>query len=287
MLNNLLDQLRLELSQSEGNNDGIAWPEICPENYFVSPFRPFRRQIIIRLINHLENYQRVMAEEESVQRKKLANEWVLKADPVYNSSLASKELRDAIVERSFPCDQEVFEMAYTEIFEEKFNNVAIVKLDAYDLVPKKIPAIMILESGLKERYLLEKCQSHDITLRKLEDLLFLRKEHKAGLYKLIELCDRGFSIIEIEFFMTVREGTDFSISINKIVEFWQCFNCPDDPGQIVNAIMRIAAEFDIYPSQAVKRIMDTARKNEQFEIEGVLDFMLIDAAEVIHALNED
>lgn len=170
-------------------------------------------------------------------------------------------------------------MANNEILD---NNVAIAVIDPGDMVPKKIPASIILESGHKESFLLKKCQEYKITLRKLEDLVCLRTQFKAGLERLIELNQEGYSINEIEYFLSIREATA-GVTIKTIIELWKTFNKPEDPGCLSEAIMKICSEFDIFPSQALKRIIETAHKLGQYEIEGVMDFLLIDEEEIQQA----
>jgi len=289
MLDKLLEQLKNELKNFAREENGESKQNL--QDFFVSPWRPSGQQLLKKLIAHLEKYQAMMAEDIQEQNRVEINKDLLAINPVFSSERTPFQVRQSIKTRRLHYDPELFEKIYNEILTtgepgpQGHNAIAVI--NAYDLVPQRIPAIMILESGLKEAYLLKKCQEHGITLRKLDDLLFLRKEYKTGFYKLVELCDQGFSVKDIELFMSVREAVDFSVSINKIIEFWQCFGQPDDPGCMAHAIMRISEEFDIYPSQAVKRMIKTARELEQFEIEGVLDFIFIDEAEVSHALNDD
>lgn len=130
----------------------------------------------------------------------------------------------------------------------------LVRREGAHLIPTEIDPQTLVSSGISERYLLDACRKHALSLEQLQTLVEIKGEYQTNMPALLRLVGRGRSFEEIEAILAARDDITLwvnhdklvhgirywpSVSLTTIDELQRRFGLPSDPGELAYAIREI------------------------------------------------
>ena len=164
----------------------------------------------------LHNFEQTMAPSDSELHLANSNERVLRDNDAYNSPNASDELRKAIETRSLGSLSKGdflnlykqalygFSSAPRTLESPQQTQLAPIPED-YNRIPVNIEPTTIVQLGHTQKYLLDFCNRFQITRAQLDDLIYLKEEHKTNFPTFVKFLRDGATIDEISQLLDLRE----------------------------------------------------------------------------------
>jgi hypothetical protein len=145
-----------------------------------------------------------------------------------------------------------------------------------DVIPTDLDVQIVVRSGHKKSYLLQKCQEYKLTLGDLHTILVFKEEYETNLPTIFELIDRDYVLDQIEALLETRDllFTDDQdeegsrVSLTQISRFYEKFEgLPLEPDHLKLCIMEayeilnrryINSDLPYYIGTAIKHIIEIA-----------------------------